>query len=85
MTYGDYEPGSWGIGGLPEVWASRTGNVETADRRGGSDFPPSWGTPPPAGAYSEERAAWIRGHIAEDRRRRGGNARVALMRVLELS
>ncbi|NUP17101.1 MAG: hypothetical protein HOZ81_13530 [Streptomyces sp.] len=32
----------------------------------GHAFPPEWGTPP-GGQFSEERAAWVRARVAEQR------------------
>ena len=36
--------------------------IEFGDGNARSPFPPAWGVPPP-GAYSEERAAWVRANV----------------------
>ena len=50
--------------------------LETADgTRGYGSFPAEWGSPPPGGAYSEERARWVREKVA-------GHCRTAPLREL---
>lgn len=83
---GDYGPGSWGIGGEPRIWESRTGDVETATHRGGGDYPASWG-PAPGSRFSEERASWVAEQVRITQVAswiRGGNARTALALVQAL-
>ncbi|GAA4098759.1 hypothetical protein GCM10022214_74230 [Actinomadura miaoliensis] len=52
--------------------------VEVASAARSAPFPREWGVPP-AGEFSEERAAWVRARVAEhvalqEQRRQAGNA-----------
>jgi hypothetical protein len=56
-------------------------SVEYGDSDSKSPFPASWGRPP-AGAYSEERARWVKARVREEMR--GSSMRTLRMRQLQM-